>query len=261
MPTDLALSNPAEFVRHRGTPAVTVDTNTTGISTVETRILLNASVWKAWSSLQQFQTMTSASNETSWLGWNRHYATTQSSSTLYSCTEETTSVTMASQARHWAAWNYQYSAAQPGRFVAEAARSAAVIQSNEEWRKKNEEDERQREESEAKAEKLLRSCLSREQVDDLVKKDHFFLTTHDSKGEKHRYRINRGMRGNVKRVDEKGNILESLCFHPDGVPVADAMLAQKLMLDADVDFARKTANISTPSGAILQRASQAHAGF
>lgn len=95
-----------------------------------------------------------------------------------------------------------------------------------------------------RAEDLLRRELTEEQNRDLDKKGCFYLETVDRDGSRRRYRIDRGTHGNVKRVDEKGSILESLCIQPDNVPAADAMLAQKLWIESDEATFRRVANIT-----------------
>lgn len=94
-----------------------------------------------------------------------------------------------------------------------------------------------------RAEDLLRRELTEEQIRDLDKKGCFYLETVQPDGARRRYRIDRGSHGNVKRLDAKGSIIESLCIQPRGVPDADAMLAQKLWLETDEPTFRKIANI------------------
>jgi hypothetical protein len=95
-----------------------------------------------------------------------------------------------------------------------------------------------------KAARLLEDHLTEEQVAHLRARDCFYLETLGQDGKKNRYRIDRGTHGNVKRVDEKGSILESLCIQPGGVPTEDAMLAQKLWLETDEAAFRRVANIT-----------------
>lgn len=101
--------------------------------------------------------------------------------------------------------------------------------------------------AEARAERLLRSCLSEQQVEDLDKKGSFYIEIQAANGKKERYRIDRGSHGNVKQVDEKGSIVRSFCIQPSGVPVPDVMLSQKLYLEASDETRAKfweTANIT-----------------
>lgn len=97
--------------------------------------------------------------------------------------------------------------------------------------------------AEAKAEVLLRQLLTPEQQDDLDKKRCFYL---HSGGKK--YRIDRGRTGNVKLVDELDQVVESYCIHPSiACPDADTMLAQKLLLETDIETFERVANITARS--------------
>jgi hypothetical protein len=89
-----------------------------------------------------------------------------------------------------------------------------------------------------RAEALLRGCLTPEQQHDLETKGCFYVETPGGR----RYRIDRGTHGNVKRLDERGSILAGYCAQPNGIPVADSMLAQKLALEADEDGFLRVAN-------------------
>lgn len=91
-----------------------------------------------------------------------------------------------------------------------------------------------------KSHKLLLSVLDPQQKEELKTKGHFHCKS--QKG--FVYRIYTGTHGNVKRLDERGKEVESLCIQPDNVPVYDAMLAQKLHIEMNEDEFRKTANIS-----------------
>lgn len=58
------------------------------------------------------------------------------------------------------------------------------------------------------------------------------------------YRIHQGTHGNVRRV-EGGVETVSLCAQPAGVPVCDAMLAQKLLIETDEAAFLRIANART----------------
>jgi hypothetical protein len=80
-----------------------------------------------------------------------------------------------------------------------------------------------------KAETLLRSVLSAAQWADYKEKGYFETTVNDR-----RYRIKKGIAGNVKLLDSGGREMRSYCIHPRiDLPVADVMLGQKLLLEAD----------------------------
>jgi hypothetical protein len=94
--------------------------------------------------------------------------------------------------------------------------------------------------AEVKAEELLRSCLSREQDEELSRSGWFYVPVEDRV-----YRIERGHAGNVVLLDGGGKAVERFCIHPSGVPAADAMLAQKLLLESDERKFRSIANITS----------------
>lgn len=100
---------------------------------------------------------------------------------------------------------------------------------------------RAKQEADAKAEVLLLRHLSDKQKEDLATKGYFLV---EVGGEI--YKINRGFAGNIKLLNgETGEEEKSFCIHPtERVPNADAMLAQKLLLEADRDRFHKIANVT-----------------
>lgn len=97
-----------------------------------------------------------------------------------------------------------------------------------------------REQANARAEELLRSMLTQEQQDQLNIMSAFIIET-----ELRKYRIRRGRSTNVDELDGSGKVVARLCAHPrEGVPNADTMLAQMLMLQTDEAEFRRIANIS-----------------
>ena len=90
-----------------------------------------------------------------------------------------------------------------------------------------------------KAEILLLEHLSAKQKDDLKKKGYFLV---EVAGEV--YKIKRGFSGNVKLINkETEQEMKSFCIHPhERVPDGDAMLAQKLLLESNLDQFLKIAN-------------------
>lgn len=92
--------------------------------------------------------------------------------------------------------------------------------------------------AEARGYLMLDSCLAPDQRRDLAEKGRFYL--HTASGKK--YRIDRGTHGNVKLVDETDRELVQYCIQPPNVPVPDAMLAQKLLLETDEETFLKVAN-------------------
>lgn len=95
--------------------------------------------------------------------------------------------------------------------------------------------------AEQKAEILLRQMLTPEQKESLEQKKCFFLHTPDGK----KFRIDRGRTGNVKLVNARDEVIESYCIHPKiACPDADTMLAQKLLIETDLEQFERVANIS-----------------
>ncbi len=128
-------------------------------------------------------------------------------------------------------------------------------QERQEQRRRQEEDDRRRREAEAerqrrqvaerqaadeKAEVLLARSLTEQQREDLRTKDYFLVRMKEET-----YKIKRGFAGNVKLLDAEGREVKSFCIHPtERVPDADAMLAQKLMLETDIERFHKIANVT-----------------
>jgi flagellar biosynthesis GTPase FlhF len=123
----------------------------------------------------------------------------------------------------------------------ETTRAEEARRRAEEERRKTEE-ERRKAEQEAKdrAEALLLRYLSEQQKEQLRLHNYFHVVVGEDT-----YRIKRGFAGNVKLLDKEGREIRSFCIHPrERVPDADAMLAQKLMLETDLPQFLKTANAS-----------------
>lgn len=97
---------------------------------------------------------------------------------------------------------------------------------------------RRRSEAEVRAEELLRSCLSERQDADLTRLGWFDVPASPGRT----YRVKRGTAGNVYLLGADGREVEQYCAHPSGVPAADTMLAQKLMLEAAESRFLKIAN-------------------
>lgn len=89
-----------------------------------------------------------------------------------------------------------------------------------------------------RAEALLLSCLDEEQRKELHSHNRFHVTAPSGR----RYCINRGRAGNVSARD-RANRLVRYCIHDYvGLPDADTMLGQKLMLETDEAGFLATAN-------------------
>lgn len=105
------------------------------------------------------------------------------------------------------------------------------------WRRQEVARAREADEARGRAETLLQAHLSPAQAESLTTHGWFEVTVAGVT-----YRIKRGHAGNVVRVDV-GREVERYCIHPaEFVPDADAMLAQKLLLEADPAEFRRIAN-------------------
>lgn len=80
-----------------------------------------------------------------------------------------------------------------------------------------------------RAKKLLDEGLSIEQRQSL--EEHGWFPVIGNLG--HTYRIRTGQSANVDQVDADGKVIRTLCAAPPSVPTPDAMLAQKLLIEAD----------------------------
>ncbi len=91
-----------------------------------------------------------------------------------------------------------------------------------------------------RAEALLLSCLDEEQRRELRAHDRFHVTAPSGR----RYCIKRGRAGNVSARDSANRVVR-YCIHDYvGLPDADTMLGQKLMLETDEQEFLATANAS-----------------
>lgn len=92
-------------------------------------------------------------------------------------------------------------------------------------------------EANARAERLLLSCLSTEQERTYKQGRYFYVDVGDR-----RYRVERRAGANVKLLDARGRIAGEYCARPTDVPVEGAMLAQKLWLETNEEAFKKVAN-------------------
>lgn len=99
-----------------------------------------------------------------------------------------------------------------------------------------------RESADAQADRLLGFVLSEAQRKQ-YKRDRAFDVIVGRTGETRRYRIKYGWAGNVYVIDERGREIEKLCIHPDAqIPIADNLIAQKLLLESNEAEFRRIAN-------------------
>lgn len=89
--------------------------------------------------------------------------------------------------------------------------------------------EERRKAATAKARVLLESVLSARQKEQLQAEKFFDMVSATGK----RYRIHYGTHGNVRLLSGDGKETMRFCAQPNGVPIEDAMAAQKLMLETD----------------------------
>lgn len=90
------------------------------------------------------------------------------------------------------------------------------------------------------AEGLLLETLDDDQAAEYRRHERFTLIVGERK-----YRIRKGMHGNIDLLDGEDRVVERLCvFAKGGVPPQDNMLAQKLVLETDEAHLRERANIT-----------------
>ena len=171
---------------------------------------------------------------TAWLVWNDSTAITESSAiTIGTVLASASTSVVAFTDAYWRTWIVEQEEtaeqrAERGRrqAVADArARDLAAV----------------RQAAMERAERLLEACLSLAQRDQFQSEGWFLVRSPSGR----RYQIRRGRARNVIEVNMQGRRLRTLCCHPvDGVPDADTMLAQKLMLETQEDEFLRLANVS-----------------
>ncbi len=187
--------------------------------------MTNDDIWKNWIRTGYTTSATTTGHQV-WTIWNQATAITAAS--FY----ETTLDIRESQAYETDRLTHRGRVSPEERARRDAAELLAVADGHKRLEAKKE--------ANRKAELLLRSCLTQQQLDDLDQKKCFYLY---SKGRK--YRIDRGQHGNVKLLGEQDRVLESYCIQPKGgLPDADAMLAQKLLLETDPEQFRQISNVT-----------------
>ncbi len=109
---------------------------------------------------------------------------------------------------------------------------------DEAYRLARELDRKQSEEARQRANQLLLANLSPEQRKEYIENGRFHI---DLNGK--RFLVDYGSHNNVHLLDEEGKIAESYCIQPNApCPEPDAMLAQKLVLEADMKHFMQVAN-------------------
>lgn len=106
----------------------------------------------------------------------------------------------------------------------------------------------QRDAANAKAEELLKLVLTPQQREELARHNRFHVRVGPR-----RYRVDRGQHGNVKLLGERDEVVESYCIQPKGgLPDADAMAAQVLLLETDEATFLRVANVSDRNGRLIR---------
>ena len=107
--------------------------------------------------------------------------------------------------------------------------------------------------AERRATELLMSVLEPAQRD-MFRKEKTIIVVAASGTQ---YRIGLGTVNNIMELNPDGTPKLRLCVHPVGVPLADVLVTQKLLLETDEAEFRRMANISDPvTGRMVQRAAE-----
>lgn len=153
----------------------------------------------------------------------------------------------------WQDWTSGTSSSITSNITYATPRVSSPPPETEEEKQAREERERQRQErirverelekiATEKAMNLLLDNLDRQQKEMFEKTKWFFVVGQSGK----KYRIRHGWTGNIDELDEKDMVVAEYCIHPESrVPIADSMLIQKLMLEADEERFKQIANKTT----------------
>lgn len=96
--------------------------------------------------------------------------------------------------------------------------------------------------ADAKAELLLRSVLTPDQLTDYEKHQRFDVRSQHG----NLYRLKYGKVRNIQRLNHEHEPVMGYCIHPkESVPVADVLVAQKLLIEGDEDRFLQTAHAFT----------------
>jgi hypothetical protein len=177
----------------------------------------------------------STSTPLAWEAWNQQLTSSTTGSIIVSATGTV----------QWGAWNTAYEETAE-EAAAREERNRVLREAAEQARAEAEERNRvlreAAEQAQARAEELLEAMLSDEQA--ASRRDSGFFTVRGSSSGA-AYRIhNKGITGNVDRLDGEGRREVVFCAHPPaGIPVADVHLAQMLSLVTDEDAFLRVANV------------------
>lgn len=202
--------------------------------------------WGGWNQDYQLRLTVSTTTAGTWTAWNTGY-TNASTATTTGATDVTI----------WNNWNSNANAIARAVGVPRIERNLTPDQLVErEARLARERDERARQQeinraryaeerakrsaAEDRAEQLLHSMLSEQQIHMLTKDGKFLVEVNEGRV----YEIRRGRAHNVFLLGADGKPIQELCAHVrPNIPDADNMLAQMLQLMVNEDEYRRVANI------------------
>lgn len=202
------------------------------ITSGTTTATINQIVWGRWQPTASITITGGTTAATDWAFNNRGAYTAAASATFarwvgqHAETKEQEAARLAAEAERQRIWE----AGEPERAAQRerAAQAAAATLAK-------------RQGAHRRAMELLYLVLSTSQKKMLEEKRFFLVDAPSGRC----YRIDQGNHANVKVVDKAtGNILETLCVQPDGLPDGDVMLIQKLLIETAEQAFRDTANIS-----------------
>lgn len=188
--------------------------------------------WSIWTGPGTGSTATCTSHEDIWDYW----------------TDSTPTTTVTDTHIVWGCWSQEKAlnsrSAEDQReinaYIAEQARLAE--EGRREHFRRAEEAHKRREKANAIAKKLFLSMLNNTQRKQ-YKKDRIIEVI--SKTSRKRYRIrDNTLNHNIEELNKQGDVIRRICAHPQGVPLHDALLTQKLMLENNEDDLLRIANFS-----------------
>lgn len=93
-----------------------------------------------------------------------------------------------------------------------------------------------------RANALLNEVLTEAQRKEMAKHRYFTVESRTSK-RRYRVHVDQERHGNIEELDGRGRVVAKLCCAPRGlIPIADALIGQKLSLEAAEDDFRRAAN-------------------
>lgn len=193
----------------------------------------NCVIWNNWcSEAGTLTTNNCSANNTVWLKWTSGTATSAQTANcgvwVQWCTNSDNSTAPIA--------NVQYRPA-PSITPAQAENYKRLAEEN---AKRAEEEKRKRIAAEKRAERLLKKLLTSEQLRDYQRKGHFHVI--GKSGQRYRIRKN-SYAGNIDVIGANGRAEKVICCHPDGVPLHDGLITQKLALEHNEAEFLKVANI------------------